>query len=299
MAKFLVTGGAGFIGSSLVETLIDSGNIVVCIDDESGKERSVPKWNNKAINYKLDISNFEEIKHLFLDVDYVFHMAAEVSVEKSINQPIETFKKNIIGTSSVLQASKEAGVKRLIFSSTSSIYGRNSVPNTENQKEDPLSPYSVSKLAAEKMCKMYTDLFGLETIILRYFNVYGDNQPKSGPYAPVIGIFEKQKNTDTPLTIVGDGMQRRDFIHVDDVVKANIMATMAKLDTKDFGKVYNVGYGKNYSVKEIANTISSKQVFIEKRQGEVKESLSDISKINEKIGWSPEIELMDWIKSKY
>lgn len=291
----LVTGGAGFIGSNLVEKLLSLGHTVICIDDESGKERTTPRWNDDAINYKIDVSNFDAIKNLFLNVDYVFHMAAEVRVQGSIDGPLETFRKNVLGTAAVLQASKENNVKRVMFSSTSSAYGTNDIPNIESQLDDPLNPYSVSKVAAEKMCKMYTELYGLETFIFRYFNVYGDNQPVSGPYAPVIGIFKRQRDAGQSLTIVGDGSQRRDFIHVDDVVNANIMAATAKLNTEDLGKVYNVGYGKNYSVKEIADIISIDQIHIPQRDGEVKESLADMSKISNKIGWYPKVDMKGWI----
>lgn len=291
----LVTGGAGFIGSNLVEKLLSLGHMVICIDDESGKERTVPRWNDDAINYKIDVSNFNAIKNLFKDVDYVFHMAAEVRVQGSIDGPFETFRKNVLGTAAVLQASRENNVKRVMFSSTSSAYGKNHIPNIENQDDDPLNPYSVSKVAAEKMCKMYTELYGLETFIFRYFNVYGENQPVSGPYAPVIGIFKRQRDSGQSLTIVGDGSQRRDFIHVDDVVNANILASTAKLSNDDLGKVYNVGYGKNYSVKEIADIISIDQIHIPQRDGEVKESLANISRISDKIGWYPKIDMKDWL----
>lgn len=293
--KSLVTGGAGFIGSNLVEKLLSLGHQVICIDDESGKDRSVPRWNPLAKNYKLDVSNFEDIKDLFLGVDYVFHMAAEVRVQGSIDNPLDTFKKNVLGTASVLQASKEHGIKRVMLSSTSSAYGKNTIPNTEDQLDDPLNPYSVSKVASEKICKMYTELYGLETFIFRYFNVYGDNQPVSGPYAPVIGIFKRQKDSGESLTIVGDGSQRRDFIHVSDVVNANILAATTELNLNDLAKVYNVGCGKNYSVKEIADIVSKDQAHIPQRDGEVKESLADISNINNKIGWYPKIDMKEWI----
>jgi UDP-glucose 4-epimerase len=294
--KSLVTGGAGFIGSSLVEKLLELGHEVICIDDESGKERTTPRWNNLAKNYKLDVSKYHDIKDLFDGVDYVFHMAAEVRVQGSIENPLDTFEKNVMGTAIVLQCSREANVKRVMFSSTSSAYGKNNVPNVETQEDDPLNPYSVSKVAAEKICKMYTELFGLETFIFRYFNVYGDNQPVSGPYAPVIGIFKRQRDSGESLTIIGDGSQRRDFIHVSDVVSANIMAASAELNTEDLGKVFNVGYGKNYSVKKIADIISKNQVFVEQRPGEVKESLANIDKLGYTIKWSPKIDLLEWIK---
>ena len=293
--KSLVTGGAGFIGSNLVSKLLELGHEVICIDNESGKERSIPRWNSLAKNYKLDVSKYEDIKDLFHGVDYVFHMAAEVRVQGSIENPLDTFEKNVIGTATVLQCSREAKVKRFMLSSTSSAYGKNDVPNIETQNDDPLNPYSVSKVAAEKICKMYTDLFGLETFIFRYFNVYGDNQPVSGPYAPVIGIFKRQKDSGESLTVVGDGSQKRDFVHVSDIVKANIMAATAKLNKEDLGKVYNVGFGKNYSVKEIADLISLDQVHVPQRDGEVKESLADVSRIYEKIQWIPEVDMKEWI----
>jgi UDP-glucose 4-epimerase len=293
--KSLVTGGAGFIGSNLVNKLLELGHEVICIDDESGKGRTTPTWHSYAKNYKLDVSKYDDIKDLFYGVDYVFHMAAEVRVQGSIDNPLETFEKNVIGTASVLQCSREAKVKRFMLSSTSSAYGKNNIPNVETQNDDPLNPYSVSKVSAEKICKMYTELFGLETFIFRYFNVYGDNQPISGPYAPVIGIFKRQKDAEESLTIVGDGSQKRDFIHVSDIVKANIMAATTKLNEEDLGKVYNVGFGKNYSVKEIADMISLDQTHIPQRDGEVKESLADISRICDKIGWQPEVDMREWI----
>jgi UDP-glucose 4-epimerase len=293
--KSLVTGGAGFIGSNLVSKLLELGHEVICIDNESGKERSTPQWNILAKNYKLDISNYKDIKDLFYGVDYVFHMAAEVRVQGSIDNPLDTFEKNVMGTATVLQCSREARVKRFMLSSTSAAYGKNDVPNIETQSDDPLNPYSVSKVAAEKICKMYTELFDLETFIFRYFNVYGDNQPVSGPYAPVIGIFKRQKDAGESLTIVGDGSQKRDFIHVSDIVNANIMASTAELNKEDLGKVYNVGFGKSYSVKEIADMISLDQVHIPQRDGEVKESLADIFRICDKIGWSPKVDMREWI----
>jgi UDP-glucose 4-epimerase len=294
--KYLVTGGAGFIGSTLVNSLIEKGNKVVCIDNESGKDRNTPRWNKGADNYKIDICEYDQIKELFKDVDFVFHMAAEVSVEKSIHNPIETFEKNILGTVNILQCSKEYNVKRVVFSSTSAIYGNNSVPNSELQKDDPLNPYSVSKLAAEKICKMYTDLYGLETIIFRYFNVYGEGQPENGPYAPVMGIFSKQKESGKPLTIVGDGSQKRDFINVNDIVKANILAAISEIDSYHFGSIFNVGSGKNYSIKEIANMISNNYSFIPNRSGEVAETLADVELLKNTLNWSPEIDLKSWIK---
>jgi UDP-glucose 4-epimerase len=293
----LVTGGAGFIGSNLVKKLLDLGHNVIVLDNESSKYINTPVWDERAFNCKLDITNYENTKMIYKDVDYVFHLAAEVRIQESIENPIRTFEKNVLGTISVLQASKEAGVKRVVLSSTSAVYGKNQLPNIEDQTEDPLNPYSVSKLSAEKICKMYSDLYGIETISLRYFNVYGDGQPEKGDYAPVIGIFKRQKDNDESLTIVGDGSQSRDFVHVSDVVEANILAAFKDIDKKYIGQSFNVGSKKDFTVKEIADTISDNQIFIESRQGEMNKTLASIDKISTIFGWTPKYNLIDWLKN--
>ena len=171
----------------------------------------------------------------------------------------------------------------------------NAYPNDETQPDDCLNPYSVSKIAGEKLCQMYTDLYGLKTIIFRYFNVYGERSPTMGQYAPVIGIFQKQKKNNQPLTIVDDGLQRRDFIHVYDVVNANILVATKEIDEKYYGQVYNVGSGENISILEIAKMISDSFIFIAPRSGEAKTTLANIDKIGEIFGWKPQITIKDWI----
>ena len=198
-------------------------------------------------------------------------------------------------TCTVLQYAREAGVKRVVYSSTSSAYGLQEPPHVEALPDNCLNPYSVSKVNGEKLCKMYTDLFGLETVIFRYFNVYGNRQPIKGQYAPVIGIFLRQLENDQELTIVGDGEQRRDFVNVKDVVQANILAATKKLDKDALGQVYNVGSGVNYSVNEIASMISDFSINIDARPGEAKETLAHISRINGTLGWEPTIKVEDWI----
>jgi UDP-glucose 4-epimerase len=202
-----------------------------------------------------------------------------------------------VGTCTVLQCARESGVKRLVYSSTSSGYGNNPYPNIEIQRDDCLNPYSVSKIAGEKLCSMYTQLFGLNTVILRYFNVYGERAPRKGQYAPVVGIFFRQRAAGEPLTVVGDGEQRRDFVHVSDVVNANIMVAISNPDSEAFGQVYNVGNGINYSVNEIASWISENVIHIPSRDGEVRVSLATIDKIKNTFGWSPKVNLKEWIKS--
>ena len=195
----------------------------------------------------------------------------------------------------MLQCAREAGVKKVIYSSTSSGYGFNEPPNHENQPDDCLNPYSVSKVAGEKLCKMYNDLFGLKTIIFRYFNVYGERQPIKGQYAPVIGIFLRQRKDGEPLTIVNDGEQRRDFTHVSDVVQANILAATKDVDDEFYGELYNVGNGINYSINEIANVISENQINIPPRIGESRTTLANNGKLRTIFGWRPQVNLMDWI----
>ena len=294
--KIIVTGGAGFIGSNLVDKLISLGHNVICIDNESAECHEQFYWNPAADNYKYDICDYKKIEPLFAGIDYVFHVAAEARIQPSIVNPLQSIKTNILGTANILQASRTHNVKKVIYSTTSSYYGKkNTLPNVETQIEDCLNPYSVSKVAGDKLCKMYFDLYGLKTVTLRYFNVYGDRQPTKGHYAPVIGLFLKQRENNQPLTIVGDGTQRRDFTNIQDVVNANILAMTTELDT--YGEVFNVGYGKNYSINEIAGMISDNVTFISARPGEAKETLSDTNKIKTQMGWEPKVNLQDWIKS--
>ena len=292
----LVTGGAGFIGSNLVDYLIQQGHEVICVDNESAECNDKFYWNDKACNIIGDITDYDFVKNCFKDVDYVFHLAAESRLQPAIKNPIEAVYKNCVGTTTILQCAREAGVKRFVYSSTSSGYGFNPSPNVETQPDDCLNPYSASKVAAEKFCKMYSDLYGLETVVLRYFNVFGERSPRRGQYAPVIGIFDRQKLSGEALTIVGDGTQRRDFIYVGDVAKANLIAAEATLDKKYFGQVFNIGSGINYSVQEIADAISGNQTYIPKRDGEMETTWSNIEKASEILGWKPEVDVLEWIK---
>ena len=292
----LVTGGAGFIGSNLVDYLLKQGHEVICVDNESAECNDKFYWNDRACNIIGDITDYKFIKNLFTEVDYVFHLAAESRLQPAIKNPIEAVYKNCVGTTTILQCAREAGVKRFVYSSTSSGYGFNQSPNVATQPDDCLNPYSASKVAAEKFCKMYSDLYGLETVVLRYFNVFGERSPTRGQYAPVIGIFDRQRLSGEALTIVGDGTQRRVFIYVGDVAKANLIAAEATLDKKYFGQVFNIGSGINYSVQEIADAISDNQTYIPKREGEMETTWSNIEKASEILGWKPEVDVLEWIK---
>ena len=289
----LVTGGAGFIGSNLVDYLLEQGHNVVCIDNESANNEKF-YWNEKAWNVNADITDYKTMKNAFTNVDYVFHLAAESRLQSAIQNPIEAVNKNCVGTTVMLQCAREAGVKRFVYSSTSSGYGNNPYPNVETQPDDCLNPYSASKISGEKFCKMYTDLYGLETVTLRYFNVFGERSPARGQYAPVIGIFQRQRDAGESLTIVGDGSQRRDFIHVKDVARANYLAATVPLKGNE-GEVFNVGSANPYSIQQIADSISNNQTYIPKRNGEMETTFADITKIGEVMGWKPEIDVIDWI----
>ncbi len=295
MTRSLVTGGAGFIGSHIVDHLLELGHEVIVIDNESAESNEKFYWNDSAKNYKYDIRDYENTRPLYEGVDYVFHTAAEARIQPAILNPIEAVSINCVGTVTVLQCAREANVKKVMYSSTSSGYGFNEPPNDETQRDDCLNPYSVSKVSGEKLCSMYTDLFGLKTVIFRYFNVYGDRSPISGQYAPVIGIFFRQRGDNEPLTIVGDGEQRRDFTHVSDVVQANVLSALVEVDDDCYGKMYNVGNAVNYSINEIADAISDNQTNIPPRIGEARTTLADNTRLKTTFGWDPKVNLMEWI----
>ena len=296
MTISLVTGGAGFIGSHIVEQLISLGHEVVVVDNEYSDNENF-YWRKDTYNVNIDITD-KALKNAFTNVDYVFHLAAEARIGPAIENPVNAVNINTIGTCNVLQCARDAGVKKVMYSSTSSGYGLNSSPNDETQPDDCLNPYSVSKVAGEKLCKMYTDLFGLKTVIFRYFNVFGERAPKKGQYAPVIGIFLRQLAAGEKLTIVGDGEQRRDFVYVKDVANANIMAALSNADDEAYGQVYNVGSGKNYSVNDIASFISDDTINIPPRVGEARNSLANIDKIYKTFAWKPQIDVESWIRKQ-
>ena len=297
MTISIVTGGAGFIGSHIVEKLKRLDHMVVVIDNEYSDNDNF-HWRKDTLNINLDITDYKGLKQAFTGADYIFHLAAEARIGPAIENPINALNINTMGTCNVLQCAREVGAKKVLYSSTSSGYGLNEAPNIETQPDDCLNPYSVSKIAGEKLCKMYTDLYGLNTIIFRYFNVFGERAPRKGQYAPVTGIFLRQKAAGEPLTIVGDGEQRRDYIYVKDVANANVMAAISNPDDDAYGQVYNIGSGKNYSVNEIASFISDDTINIPPRIGEARNSLANIDKIQKTFAWRPEVDVEEWIKTQ-
>ncbi len=288
MKKVLVTGGAGFIGSTLVDKLIERNIDVIVVDNlSSGKKENI---NPKAEFIRADISTD---RPLFNNVDTVFHLAATPQVQYSIENP--TDNNNINSLINMLNLSKKAGVKRFIFSSSSAVYGNPQyTPIDENHPIQTLSPYALHKLVGEQYCKLYSLVYGLDTVCLRYFNAYGDRMPNKGAYRSVISVFMEQYKNKEPLNIVNDGNQRRDFVHVNDIVNANIICGGTK-DNFD-GEIYNVGTGKAYTVNEIADMFGGEKKYGEKRI-EPKDSVAETAKINLDLDWESYGDLEEWVNN--
>ncbi len=290
--KYLVIGGAGFIGSHLSDRLLNLKNQVTILDNLStGKKKNI---NPKAKFFKADIRNLKQILPYFKNIDGVFLLAALPQVEYSINYPRESNENNLNGTLNVLVASQQAKVKKIVYSSSSVIYGNTKkTPIKEIFKSNPLSPYALQKLAGEEYCRLFSLIHNLETVSLRYFNVYGTRMNNKGAYINVISIFINQLTKKQPLTITGNGKQTRDFVHINDVVEANILAMNSK-KTKQ-GEVINIGSGKSYSINKIANMFSSKIKYITRRLEPYK-TLADISLAKKLLNWEPKVKLKQGIK---
>ena len=289
MEKIIVTGGAGFIGSHIVDALIDFGYEVHVIDNLcSGKKNDV---NVKAVFHNVDIRDKEKLITIFKDAKYVFHEAALPQVQFSMENTIETHDVNVNGLLNVLEVSKLCNVKRLIFASSSAVYGdQKTMPLVETMEARPLSPYGAHKYIGEVYCALWSKIFNLETVCLRYFNVYGKRQSSSGDYASVVAKFLDLKKQNKPLTVVGDGNQTRSFVNVKDVVDANIKAMKAKGLGK--GEVINIGTRDMYSVNQIADLIGGDVVYIEPRI-EPQATSADVTKAKILLDWVPSVKLED------
>jgi len=298
MTTSLVTGGCGFIGSHIVDKLDFLGHDIIVIDDLSAPENSEFYYNRKEnIQYvHKDISK-DDCSDYFSNVDFVFHLAARSRIQPTIGNPEDCFRVNVIGTQRVMEWSKINSVRRVVYSGTSSLYGQqNQIPFTPNMPTYCLNPYSMSKWMGEQVCKLYFQLYQLESIVLRYFNVYGPREPLKGQYAPVIGLFKRQAKEGKRMTIVGDGLQRRDFTYINDVVDANICAIKTKATKHN---IYNVGTGINYAIIEIADMIKDSLgvVHIPERLAEVRETLADIKATVKDLEWQPRHLIKDKINS--
>jgi nucleoside-diphosphate-sugar epimerase len=295
MAKCLVTGGAGFIGSNLSDELIKNNYEVIIIDNLlTGKIENI---NPNANFYNLDIRNLDKITPLFKGIDYVFHMAAYPRIQVSIDDPKTTNEINVCGTINVLLAARDAEVKKIIYSGSSSAYGRQDVlPWNEIMSPKPFTPYGLQKYVGEQYSQIFNKIYGLPAIILRYFNVYGNRQSSEGAYCSVVSTFIKQKLAGELLTIIGDGEQRRDFTFVGDVVRANMLAAFS--EKINSGEIINIGGGKNYSVNQIATIVGGQTKNLPPRI-EIKESLADINLAEELLGWKPEENLLNWLSNYF
>ena len=293
--KSVITGGAGFIGSNLTDHLVRIGHKVVVLDNfVSGKKSNLSHHKKKDLKIiKDDISNSKNLEKYFKGADYIFHLAALAEVIPSIKNPKKYFKNNVIGTLKVVEAAKKVNIKKLIYAASSSCYGNpKKFPTSEKDKIDLNNPYAATKFIGEEIIMKYADMFKMPNISFRFFNVYGPRLNVSGQYSAVIGNFLSQKKNNIPLTIVGNGKQTRDFIHVDDLVSAFIKV----IKSRYVKKIYNIGSGKRTSINTIASIFNGKKKFIPIRPGEPKDSLANISKLKKDINWKPKISIESGIK---
>ena len=293
--KSVITGGAGFIGSNLTDHLVKIGHKVIVLDNFiSGKKSNLSHHKKKDLKIiKIDISKFNNLDKYFKGADYVFHLAALAQIIPSIKNPKKYFKNNVIGTIKVVEAAKRAKVKKFIYAASSSCYGApKKFPTSESDKIELSNPYAVTKFIGEEIIMKYASMFKMPNISFRFFNVYGPRLDISGQYSAVMGNFLNQKKNNKPLTIVGDGKQTRDFIHVDDLANAFIKIIRSKC----VNKIYNLGSGKRTSINTIANMFNGKKKFIPIRPGEPKNSLANISKLKKDINWKPAVSLEEGIE---
>ena len=299
MPGIAVLGGAGFIGSHIVDELLATGqrDVLVLDDLSEGSLDNLGRWKGdpRLEFVRGDIRDFSTVRRALDGKTAVFHLAACSRIQPSITDPSIAWTSNLLGTGNVLEACRLGGVKRVVYSASSSAYGRlTTMPAREDCPTDCLNPYSLSKKVGEDMMDMYRELYGLSTVSLRYFNVYGPRHQEQGSYATVVAIFRRQARLGQPLTIVGDGEQRRDFTFVGDVVRANMMAMM----DRTVSGVINIGFGKNFSINEVAELVAPGHptVNLPPRLGEARLTLADTSKARELMGWRPSVSLEDGLQ---
>jgi UDP-glucose 4-epimerase len=293
--KSIVTGGAGFIGSNLVDRLVEEGHKVIVIDNfVSGKKDNLSHHSKKNVKIiKSDISNNKKLYKHFKGVNYVFHLAGLAEIVPSIENPRKYFINNTLGTLNILEAAKQVKIKKFIYAASSSCYGTpKKIPTKETDKIDTKHPYAFTKFLGEEAVIKYANFFRMPNISCRFFNVYGPRLNRTSQYGAVFSNFLTQKKRQKPLTIVGNGRQTRDFIHVDDLTNAFVI--LAKSNLKN--KIYNLGSGKETSINKIASTIGGKKIFISKRPGDPNRSCANISKIKKDIHWQPKISINEGIR---
>jgi nucleoside-diphosphate-sugar epimerase len=302
LSKYLVTGGAGFIGSHIVDRLVRDGHQVNVLDNFfTGKMAHIEHNLGKITLFRGDLLDMAMVRHSVEGVDYVLHQAALRSVPKSVEDPLPYCDVNLKGTLNLLLASRDAGVKRLVFASSSSVYGNNpALPKKEEMPVDPISPYAVTKAGGEQYCRMFTKLYGLETVSLRYFNVFGPRQDPASQYATVIPKFILAINAGESPVIFGDGTQSRDFTFVRNNVEANILAATSPPEVA--GEVLNIACGDRYDLLFIVDAInrflgtSVEPIFEAPRAGDVMHTQGDASKAELLIGWRPAVGFLEGLE---
>ena len=293
--KCLVTGGAGFIGSNLVDHLVKLGHQVIVLDNLlTGRLSNLTQVKNKIEFVNVDLTNSKnDISQYFKNVDWVFHLAGLADIVPSIKNPDNYFQTNVQGTLNILEESRKAKIKKLIYAASASCYGiPEKYPTNEESKIDPQYPYALTKFIGEQLVIHWAKVYHMPNISLRFFNAYGPRSRTTGAYGAVFGVFLAQKLAEKPLTIVGDGTQTRDFIHVFDLVD---VMTKAAENGKN-GDVYNVASGQETSINSIAEIIGGNKVKIPKRPGEPDRSLADISKVKAHFNWKPKITINEGVK---
>jgi UDP-glucose 4-epimerase len=301
--RYLVTGGAGFIGSHISDRLLADGHRVRILDNFStGKHENIPVAEHVEV-IEGDVGNYDTVRASMEQVDIVFHEAAIASVPETVGNPLASERVNYRGTLNILEAARHAGVQRVMIACSAAVYGDlPELPKQESMAVKPLSPYAVDKLASEQACQMYTYLYGLETVSLRYFNVFGPRQDPSSPYSGVISIFSDFLNQGKQPTIYGDGEQTRDFVYVSDVVEANIRAASAPAAA---GKAINIATGGKLSINELLKTICNlkgqpfEPHYKPGRQGDIRHSRADISAAREYLDWQPEVCFEDGLRKLF
>src|SRR5438445_2981606 len=292
--RYLVTGGAGFIGSNTVDELVQRGHSVVVLDDFSaGKEDNLAEVRSKITLVKGSITDLEAVRRACQEADFVLHLAARTSVPKSVKDPVDTNRINVDGTLNVLVAARDAKVKRVVFAASSSAYGETpTLPKVETMQPQPISPYGVTKFVGELYAQTFGRCYGLENVALRYFNIFGSRQDPSSPYSGVLAKFCTAFLEDTPPVVFGDGEQTRDFTYVENAVQANLLACDAPNVS---GKVFNVGVGGRVSLNEVLRElgkITSKTLetkYEPPRDGDIRDSQADISQAREFLGYAPNV----------
>jgi UDP-glucose 4-epimerase len=301
LAQYLVTGGAGFIGSNLVRYLLERKDEVRVLDNFStGKRQNLEEVADRIELIEGDLCDAEVTDRAVRGVNFVLHQAAIPSVPRSVEAPLESHSANATGTLILLEAARRAKVKRLVYASSSSVYGANeTLPKQETMQTEPMSPYAVAKLAAEHYCMVYHRLYGLETVALRYFNVFGPRQDPSSPYSGVISQFIDAIGSGSSPVIYGDGEQTRDFTFVENVAQANLAACAAG---EGAGRAYNIGCAKRFSINELWATmtrlagVDRKADHKESRAGDVRHSLADVSRAEQLLGYVPRVAFADGLE---